>query len=139
MRRCTQLRRQLVELTIGLTDERSAVQLTRPFICSLRASVRAAVVSLYGIPDHRFAAGSAIGVPVQLHFGSGDTLPGFSDPKSQEQLEAALTEATVPHEFYRYPGCGHSFANPTHSDPVEKAAAIRVKERAQQFFMAKLN
>jgi len=105
----------------------------------LDQEVQAAVV-LYGLPDTRFAAASALRIPVQLHFGSNDVLPNFSDPKAQDALEAALKEANVQNvDLYRYPGCGHAFAAPTgHTDAVERAAAGKVKERALQFFVAKL-
>lgn len=46
----------------------------------------AAAVVFYGIPDSRFASGARVRVPVQLHFGSDDTVPGFGDAKAQEKL-----------------------------------------------------
>jgi carboxymethylenebutenolidase len=108
----------------------------------LKADLQAAVV-LYGIPDPRFASPAACRIPLQLHFGSADILPLFSDPKAADALEVALKESVLPpgvsHDFYRYPACGHSFAAPTgHTDPVERAAAGKVRERAVQFFVAKL-
>ena len=45
-----------------------------------------AAVVFYGIPDSRFASPTKIQIPIQLHFGADDTLPGFSDAKAQANL-----------------------------------------------------
>lgn len=40
----------------------------------------------YGIPDTRFAPAGKVAIPIQLHFGAEDTIPGFSDPRAQAGL-----------------------------------------------------
>jgi len=99
----------------------------------------AACVVIYGICDPRLAAPDKSVVPMQLHFGEEDSVEGLSDAKSQAQLESALMSSGVSYEFFRYPGCDHSFCDVSHaSNPKEKAAAEKVKQRTRQFLRTKL-
>lgn len=96
------------------------------------------MIVLYGVPDSRFASPSRCSLPLQLHFGSDDPVVGFSDPKTVDTMEAQLKEGACAYELHRYPGCGHAFANATHLEPMERAAARQVKGRVQKFFTEKL-
>lgn len=63
-------------------------------------------VCCYGIPDHRFASPSRVAIPIQLHFGEADTIPGFSDTRAQAGL--GQTEDEERHEEAgekRHGGC----------------------------------
>jgi len=51
-------------------------------------------------------------------FGNEDQNP---TPADVDDLDAALTEAGVPHEFHRYDGAGHGFQDYTNADRYRKA------------------
>eukprot|EP00419_Tripos_fusus_P017153 CAMPEP_0172759450 /NCGR_PEP_ID=MMETSP1074-20121228/167770_1 /TAXON_ID=2916 /ORGANISM="Ceratium fusus, Strain PA161109" /LENGTH=229 /DNA_ID=CAMNT_0013593245 /DNA_START=61 /DNA_END=746 /DNA_ORIENTATION=+ len=83
---------------------------------SLAASVKAdggelcCAAPFYGIPDQRFFDCSNIKIPVQAHFGTLDSLAGFSDPAAAENLKAILTKSNCPFEVHMYDGVAHGFA-----------------------------
>jgi len=80
-------------------------------------------IAFYGSPKPELADPSKASTPLQLHFGTKDTMANFSDAKAQDALEAVLVKAKVVHEFYRYEGLGHAFTNVTNPNYNEKAAS----------------
>lgn len=78
---------------------------------SLASSVKVTGLScasfFYGIPG--FDPKPTI--PVQGHFGSKDTVKGFSDPEAVDSLEKKLKDANADFTIYRYEGAAHGFTN----------------------------
>jgi len=96
---------------------------------SLASSVRlgkdlAGAIVYYGIPPKELADPSNVSTRLQLHFGTKDSHPGFSDSKAQDALEKTLKEAGVSHEFYRYDGCEHAFTKYDGPNYNPQAAAL---------------
>jgi carboxymethylenebutenolidase len=85
-------------------------------------------VCFYGIPPKEFADPARIKVPLQGHFANRDD---WCTPAAVDQLEAALTEARVPHEIYRY-DAAHAFFN-ERSPAYDVACANQAWERMAAF------
>jgi len=77
-----------------------------------KTSITGGIV-FYGIPSDKLASPSKLQVPIQCHFGTKDSLAGFSDSKAQDALEEELKKTGVAYEFYRYEGLAHAFTNHT--------------------------
>ena len=71
-----------------------------------------AVAPFYGIPNSSLCDVGNIKIPLQAHFGSKDTLEGFSSPKDVKALTAKLDAGGVNYELYMY-DTGHAFTNPS--------------------------
>ncbi|XP_015767386.1 PREDICTED: protein usf-like [Acropora digitifera] len=71
-----------------------------------------AAAPFYGIPSSKLCDLGNIKIPVQAHFGSKDTLEGFSSPKDVEVLKEKFDAGGVPYELFMY-DTGHAFTNPT--------------------------
>ena len=70
-----------------------------------------AAAPFYGTPSAELADLTTIKTPVQCHFGSQDTIEGFSSKKDYEPLCKKLIAAGVPLELHEY-DAGHAFCNP---------------------------
>jgi len=81
-------------------------------------------IVFYGIPGKELADPANVATPLQLHFGTKDSMAGFSDAKAQDALESTLKANKIPHEFFRYEGLGHAFTNVTGQNYNEKGAAL---------------
>jgi len=69
-------------------------------------------VVFYGAPEVEKFDFSKIKLPMQLHFGTKDSMQGFSDPETANKLENKLKEQNLPAlEFHRYENCDHGFMN----------------------------
>ena len=71
-----------------------------------------AAAPFYGIPRSDLCDVGKIKAPVQAHFGSKDTLEGFSSPKDAKALAEKFDAAGVSYELHMY-DTGHAFTNPT--------------------------
>ncbi|CAH3017519.1 unnamed protein product, partial [Porites evermanni] len=71
-----------------------------------------AAAPFYGIPSSDLCDVGKIKAPVQAHFGSKDTLEGFSSPKDAKALAEKFDAAGVNYELHMY-DTGHAFTNPT--------------------------
>lgn len=71
-----------------------------------------AAAPFYGIPSAELCDVGKIKIPLQGHFGSKDTLAGFSSPKDVESLKQKLDTGGVNYEVFMY-DTGHAFTNPT--------------------------
>ena len=71
-----------------------------------------AAAPFYGIPHSDLCDVGKIKAPVQAHFGSKDTLEGFSSPKDAKALAEKFDAAGVSYELHMY-DTGHAFTNPT--------------------------
>jgi len=71
-----------------------------------------AAAPFYGIPSAELCDVGKIKIPLQGHFGSKDTLAGFSSPKDVESLKQKLDAGGVNYEVFMY-DTGHAFTNPT--------------------------
>ncbi len=69
-------------------------------------------------------------------FGNDDENPS---PADVDDLDAALTEAGVAHEFHRYDGAGHGFQDYTNEDRYREAATADAWAKIFAFFDARLN
>ena len=70
-----------------------------------------AASAFYGIPSSDKTDLTKINIPVQCHFGSKDTLVGFSSKQDYDALREKLTGAGVKLDFHEY-DAGHAFCNP---------------------------
>jgi len=104
---------------------------------SLAASTKAdsgelsCAAPFYGIPDQNFFDCSTIKIPVQAHFGTLDSLAGFSDPAAAENLRAILTKAGCSFEVHMYDGVAHGFMNDEASFIAKKEAMFGAKHSAE--------
>jgi len=89
-------------------------------------------IAFYGIPGKDLADPAKAAAPLQLHFGTKDSMAGFSDAKAQDALESDLKTNKIPHEFFRYEGLGHAFTNINNPNYDAKAAALGL-ERTVKF------
>ena len=71
-----------------------------------------AAAPFYGIPRSDLCDVGMIKAPVQAHFGSKDTLEGFSSPKDAKALAEKFDATGVNYELHMY-DTGHGFTNPT--------------------------
>ena len=71
-----------------------------------------AAAPFYGIPSSDLCDVGKIKAPVQAHFGSKDTLEGFSSPKDAKALAEKFDATGVSYELHMY-DTGHAFTNPT--------------------------
>ena len=78
-------------------------------------------------------------VPLQLHFGTADSLKGFSDSEAQDKLENRLKETNRVYEFYRYEGAEHAFTNITNAQNYNKEYAELAHQRSLEFYAKYLN
>ena len=91
-----------------------------------------AAVPFYGISN--MADPGEAKTPLQLHFGTADSLKGFSDTEAQDALEKKLQETKRVFEFYRYEGADHAFANEANTEKYRKDCAELAHQRSVQFF-----
>ena len=89
----------------------------------------------YGCPPLDYVDATKIHIPIQGHFAIDDA---FFPIAQADGLDAKLTAANVPHEFYRY-NAQHAFANETAIDmpiPIkyDATAAATAWQRAMEFF-----
>jgi dienelactone hydrolase len=66
---------------------------------------------------------SQVHVPLLGHFGAEDKNPS---PADRERLDAALTQAGVPHTLYSYDGAPHGFAAKNAARPNFREAQAQV-------------
>jgi len=92
----------------------------------------AGAIVFYGIPGKELADPAQSASPLQLHFGTKDSMSGFSDTKAQDALESTLKTNKIPHEFFRYEGLGHAFTNITGPNYDATAATLGL-ERTVKF------
>ena len=71
-----------------------------------------AAAPFYGIPRSDLCDVGKIKAPVQAHFGSKDTLEGFSSPRDAKALAEKFDATGVNYELHTY-DTGHGFTNPT--------------------------
>jgi len=93
-----------------------------------------AAVVFYGNPDPRLADAAKARAPVQCHFGTNDSIKGWTDSSAQDMLEQKLKESGVAYEFHRYQGCEHAFVNDQRPEVYNKEAAHLARQRTHQFF-----
>jgi carboxymethylenebutenolidase len=63
-------------------------------------------------------------------FGNEDQNP---TPEDVDDLDEALTGASVPHEFHRYDGAGHGFQDFTNPDRYREAQTEDSWEKIERF------
>jgi carboxymethylenebutenolidase len=88
-----------------------------------------AAVAWYGLPPAEAADVTKMRMPLQGHYALQDT---FFTPAAVDELDAKLTAAALPHEFYRY-DAGHAFGN-EQGPAYNPAAAAQAWERSLDFF-----
>lgn len=93
----------------------------------------------YGIPSPQLADPAKAKTPLQLHFGTKDSLAGFSDSAAQDALEKVLKENNIVYEFYRYEGADHAFVNDANPEKYNEACANLAYGRTLEFFGKYLN
>ena len=71
-----------------------------------------AAAPFYGIPSSDLRDVEKIKIPMQAHFGSKDTLEGFSSPKDAKAMAEKFDAGGVTYELFMYDK-GHAFTNPT--------------------------
>ena len=71
-----------------------------------------AAAPFYGIPSSDLRDVGKIKIPMQAHFGSKDTLEGFSSPKDAKAMAEKFDAGGVTYELFMYDK-GHAFTNPT--------------------------
>lgn len=91
----------------------------------------------YGIPSSSLCDISSITIPVQAHFGSEDSLKGFSALEDAQAMAEKLKN-NKNFELFIYEGCGHAFTNPTgplgnYNAEACKLALGRLKEFMNKF------
>ena len=96
-----------------------------------------AAVPFYGISG--LADPGQAKVPLQLHFGTADSLKEVSDSEAQEKLENRLKETNRVYEFFRYKGAEHAFANETNVKNYNKEYADLAHQRSLEFYAKYLN
>ncbi len=104
-------------------------------IACVKLSEVNAGVCFYGIPPAEQADPKEISVPFLAHFANQDD---WCTPDSVDALEAALKQASVVHELYRY-DAGHGFVNETRAEVYDKSATEQAWERTIQFLQANLS
>jgi carboxymethylenebutenolidase len=112
-----------------------ALSLAASVLCS---DLDAAAV-YYGIPGEQLADPGKAKTPLQLHFGSKDTLVGFSSVEDQEKLKTKLEDNKVDFEFFLYEGADHAFANDKNVEKYDAKSAQLSHERTLEFFKKYLN
>jgi carboxymethylenebutenolidase len=98
-----------------------------------------AAVPFYGIPSSDLVDPGKAKSPLQLHFGTKDSIKDFSDTEAQDKLEKILKESNVDFEFFRYDGGDHAFANETAVGRYNPEYAKLAQQRTVQFFEKLLN
>ncbi len=99
-----------------------------------------AAVVWYGYPPLEYVDAKAITKPIMAHWATHDEFFALS---GVEQLEAKLSDAGTPYEFYRY-DAKHAFANPKADSrglpPLQynEAAANLAWDRTMEFFKKNL-
>ena len=99
-----------------------------------------AAVVWYGYPPLEYLDAKAITKPIMAHWATHDEFFALS---GVEQLEAKLSDAGTPYEFYRY-DAKHAFANPKADSrglpPLQynEAAANLAWDRTMEFFKKNL-
>ena len=99
-----------------------------------------AAVVWYGYPPLEYVDAKAITRPIMAHWATHDEFFALS---GVEQLEAKLSDAGTPYEFYRY-DAKHAFANPKADSrglpPLQynEAAANLAWDRTMEFFKKNL-
>ena len=99
-----------------------------------------AAVVWYGYPPLEYVDAKAITKPIMAHWATHDEFFALS---GVEQLEAKLSDAGTPYEFYRYEA-KHAFANPKADSrglpPLQynEAAANLAWDRTMEFFKKNL-
>jgi carboxymethylenebutenolidase len=73
--------------------------------------------------------------PVIGFFGNDDSNPS---PADVDDYSAALSEAGIAHEFYRYDGAGHAFQNFPVAERYKEAASEDAWEKVMEFLNEKL-
>eukprot|EP00216_Chloropicon_sp_CCMP2111_P004727 CAMPEP_0198234764 /NCGR_PEP_ID=MMETSP1446-20131203/684_1 /TAXON_ID=1461542 ORGANISM="Unidentified sp, Strain CCMP2111" /NCGR_SAMPLE_ID=MMETSP1446 /ASSEMBLY_ACC=CAM_ASM_001112 /LENGTH=239 /DNA_ID=CAMNT_0043915585 /DNA_START=210 /DNA_END=929 /DNA_ORIENTATION=- len=75
----------------------------------------------YGTPGAELCDPEKITKPVQAHFGSLDTMAGFSDPEAAKNLEEKLAKSgNGDFEVFSYDNVGHAFMNNEPDQPQIK-------------------
>ncbi|KAK3602246.1 hypothetical protein CHS0354_034481 [Potamilus streckersoni] len=97
-----------------------------------------AAAPFYGIPEPKLADLTTIKIPLQCHFGSEDTLAGFSSPDDAKKLKDKLSAAGVDITLYMYPNAGHGFTHKGGHNYKEDAATLAQK-RLCDFMNEKLS
>lgn len=93
----------------------------------------------YGIPSPQLADSAKVRTPLQLHFGTKDSLKGFSDTEAQDALENVLKENNVVYEFFRYDGADHAFVNDLNPEKYNEQYAKIAHGRSVEFFQKYLH
>lgn len=99
---------------------------------ALEPDVIDAAAPFYGIPGEDLCDISKIKCPVQCHFGSLDSLEGFSSPKDVAKMEEKFKAGGVDYELFEYEGANHAFTNTT-SPNYNKDASHLALQRLCQF------
>ena len=84
-----------------------------------------------GVNRTPFDRTSEINCPILFHFGEDDVNPS---PADMVKLDADLTKYGKPHQFFTYPGAGHSFMDHTNSRDYRPAAVETSWPRTLDFF-----
>ena len=85
-----------------------------------------AAAPFYGIPKPDLCDLGKIKIPVQAHFGSKDTIEGFSSPKDAKAMAEKFDAGGVTYELFMY-DAGHSFANPTSANYTKEICDLAIE------------
>jgi len=85
-----------------------------------------AAAPFYGIPKPDHCDLGKIKIPVQAHFGSKDTIEGFSSPKDAKAMAEKFDAGGVTYELFMY-DAGHSFANPTSANYTKEICDLAIE------------
>ena len=107
------------------------------FAAALHVPEISAAAPFYGTPSLQLADPTKITIPIQAHFGSKDTVEGFSTPAVYRPLREKMLAAGVPLEFHEY-DAAHAFTNPT-SPNFDAEAAKTALDRMYDFMNKNLN
>jgi len=95
-----------------------------------------AASDFYGVPDSKWIDASQVKIPIQMHFGTADSMADFSDSKTQDRTEEALKKGGVKYEFYRYEGAEHAFSNTKRPEVYNAEYCQQALDRTVEFFKA---
>jgi len=88
----------------------------------------------YGIPDTKDFDFKKFKMPFHLHFGKEDSMKGFSDIDSAQNLQKKFKENGVNSELFLYDGVGHAFMNFSRPETYNKQCYETALERDSAFF-----
>jgi carboxymethylenebutenolidase len=97
-----------------------------------------AAVPFYGIPSTEYFPVSTIDAPLLLHFGTKDSLTGFSDYTAVQQLIGSLMQHDKKFTLESYPAAEHAFMNEDRPEVFHPASAKAAFQTTVSFLKKQL-